>query len=61
MVSSCGDQGLLSGWGARLLTAVASLVAEHRLWVWSVVAHELSWPLACGVFMDQGLKPCPLH
>ena len=29
--SSCGEQGSLSGEACGLLTAVASLVAEHRL------------------------------
>ena len=30
--SSCGEQGLLFIAVHRLLTAVASLVAEHKLW-----------------------------
>ena len=37
--------------------AVASLVAEHRLWaVWTsvVTAHRLSCPLACRISLDQG-------
>lgn len=25
-----------------------------------VVAHRLSCPLACGIFLEQGLNPCPL-
>ena len=29
---SCGEQGLLSSGGVRLLIAVASPVVEHRLW-----------------------------
>ena len=41
----------------RLLTAAASLVAEHGL----VVAHTLSCSAACGIFPDQGLNPCLLH
>ena len=60
----------------RLLVAVASLVAEHGLWVtWAsvvvvsrlqstgsiVVAHGLSCPMACGLFLDQGSNPCLLH
>ena len=36
-----------------LLIEVASLVAEHRL-----QAHGLS---CGGIFLDQGLNPCPLH
>ena len=34
-----------------LLVAMASFVAEHRL----------SCPVACGIFLDQGLNPCPLN
>ena len=26
-----------------------------------VVAHGLSWPMACAIFSDQGLNPCPLQ
>ena len=26
-----------------------------------VVAHGLSCSAACGIFLDQGLNPCPLH
>ena len=26
-----------------------------------VVAHRLSCSVACGIFLDQGLNPCPLH
>ena len=26
-----------------------------------IVAHGLSCPTACGIFLDQGLNPCPLH
>ena len=45
-----------------LLAAVASLV-EHMLWnVGSgVVAHGLSCPAECGVFLDQRWNPCLLH
>ena len=58
-----------------LLTAVASLVAEHGLYARAsvvvarglqsvgsvVVAHGLSCSAACGIFPDQDLNPCPLH
>ena len=27
----------------------------------AVVAHRLSWPAACGTFLDQGMNPFPLH
>ena len=81
--SSCGEQGLLFAAVRRLLTAVASLVAEHglqarglqQLWHTGsvvvarglqstgsvVVVHRLSCSMACGIFPDQGLNPCPLH
>ena len=26
-----------------------------------VVAHRVSCPKACGIFLDQGSNPCPLH
>ena len=26
-----------------------------------IVAHELSCSMACGIFLDQGLNPCPLN
>ena len=39
------------------------LVAGHRLQrVGSAaVAYELSCSVACGIFLDQGSNPCPLH
>ena len=47
----------------RLLVVVASLVAEHGLHnvASGVVAHGFSCPVACGIFLDQGLNPFPLH
>ena len=47
----------------RLLSAVASLVAELGVFgIWaSVVSHGFSFFRACGIFLDQGLKLCFLH
>ena len=47
----------------ELLIAVASLVAEHGLLRAGsvVVACGFSCPVTCGIFPDQGSKPCPLH
>ena len=69
--SSCGERGLLFVVVRRLLTAVASLVAEHGLQARGlqqlqhagsvVVAHRLSCSTVCGIFPDQGSNPCPLH
>ena len=45
------------------VAVVASLAEEHRLqgmWAAAVVAHGLSCPMACGIFLEQGLDPCPL-
>ena len=45
------------------LTALASLVTEHRLWAQAsvVVGHGLSCSSACGILPDQGSNPCPLR
>ena len=39
----------------RLLIEVASLVAEHGLWV----VFRLHWLTVCGIFLDQGLNLVP--
>ena len=69
--SGCSKRGLLFVAVGGLLTAVVSLVVEHRLWVCEfqelkhvgsvVVAHRFGCFVACGIFPDQGLDPCPLH
>ena len=49
---------------SRLLIAGASLVAEHGFqgaWASVVVVLGLSCPMACGIFLEQGLNRCPLH
>ena len=57
----------------RLIGARASAVAAHRLSTCSsqaqylqltgsvLAAHRLSWPAACGIFLDKGLNLCLLH
>ena len=62
--SSCSERGLLFVAVRRLLIAVASLVAEHRLQGGKasvVVAHRLSCSTTCGIFPDQGSNLCPLN
>ena len=55
------------GWAlavTRRLLAVASLVAECGLCgvqASAVVAHGLSCPVACGIFLDRESNPRPLH
>ena len=47
-----------------LLVAVASLAADCELWgvqASAVMAHGLSCRVACGIFLNQGLKPRPLR
>lgn len=59
---------LFPGCAERGLLAVALLVVEHGLWgrglsSWSTWAGGcwLRCPMACGVFLDQELNPCPLQ
>ena len=61
-VSSCGKRGLLFVVEGGLLIVVASLVERRVRSAWSsvAVAHRLSCPTACGIFLDQGSNPCPL-
>ena len=74
LVLASGIYSLIAMHG--LLIEAASLAAEHRLQsVWAsvvpapglqstgsiVVAHRLSFPMACGIFPNHGLKPCLLH
>ena len=56
LFSSCSKQGLLSGCGTRLLTAVAYLVVVPRLSSTgaTAVVQGLSCSTACGTFLDQG-------
>ena len=59
-----GVSELASCCTSELLIAVGSLIAEHELQVSRVsvvVAHVLSCPAACGIFLDQGSNLCPLH
>ena len=58
--SGCSEQGLLFIEVCRLLIAMASLVAEHRLWAAqaSVVgACGLSCSETCRIFPNLGIKP----
>ena len=60
---SCGEWGLLFVAVRELLIVVASCCGAWALGAWAsvVVARELSCPVACGIFPDQGSNPCPLH
>ena len=61
LVALSGGYSLVQA--CRLFTAVASLVAEHRLQSACsvVVAHQLRCSEACRIFPDQGMNLCPLH
>ena len=55
LLSSCGLQvpcyGDFTCYGA----------AGSRAWPFVVMVHWLSYPAACGIFLDQRSNPCPLH
>ena len=62
--SSCGK------WGPHSSSRCAGLSLSRPLLLRStssrcagsvIVAHRPSYSMACGIFPDQGLNPCPLH
>ena len=56
-----GVAGVAVSVAGRLLTVVAALLVEHGLFLGlAVLMYRLSCPRACGLFLDQGLKLCPL-
>ena len=61
--SSLGEQGLLSSrraWASHCGGfSYGARVPEHRLK--SCGTHRLGCSMVCGVFLDQGSNPCPLH
>ena len=64
--SSCGEQKILFVVVQRLLIPVASLIVGTQVlgsWASAVAGLGLSsyGSMAKGVFLDQGLNPCPLH
>ena len=72
--SSCSARAHCDGFsccGARGLGRQASVAAAHglsscRSWAPEqagsvVVAHRMSCSRACGIFLDQGSNPYPLH
>ena len=61
---SCGKWAPLSGCSALASHCCGFFVVEHRLQgtgLAVVVAHELSCPTVCGIFLDQGSSPHLLH
>ena len=67
--SSCSEWKLLFVALHGLLIAVASLVIGSQacglqeLWCTGsvIIVHGLSCSVACGMFPDKGLNPCPSH
>ena len=61
--SGCGERGYSSlqctAFSLLWLLLLRSTGSRHTGSV--VVARGLSCSLACGIFLDQGLNPCPLH
>ena len=55
-------QALAAGsWGHSLLWCMGFSTQALGAQASGVVAHQLSCSTACGIFLDQGLNPCPLH
>ena len=61
---------LVAASGGHSSSRCAGLSLSRPLLLWStgsrrtgsvVVAHRLSCSAACGIFLDQGSNPCPLH
>ena len=50
---------LLRSMGSRLFSCCGARALGSRASV--VMAHRLSCSVACGIFTDRGLNPCPLH
>ena len=61
-LSRLGKQGLLFIEVLGLLIASVSLLVALRLYSHGsvIVVHGVSYSKACGIFLDQGLNPCPL-
>ena len=62
--SSCREHELLSSCCAQAShRSHFSCCGAQALGVWAsvVVAWGLSCSVACGIFLDQGSNPCPLH
>ena len=62
--SSCGEWGHLSNcgaWTSHCGGFYSSRAWALDPWFWVIVVHRLSCPVACGIFLDQGSSPCPLH
>ena len=55
--SSCSKRGLLFIAVCRLLTVLASLVAQASI----VATHRLSCSVVCEIFWDGGWNQCPLQ
>ena len=56
--------GATFSWGARTSHGGGfSCCGPQALGAWAlvVVVHGLSCSVACGIFLEQGLNPCPLH
>ena len=57
LFSSCGERGLLSRFSDFSCCRSWALHARAS----AAVVHRLSCLPACGIFQDQGSKPCLLH
>ena len=61
VASRCGAQAL-GTWASEVVACGLSSCGSRALSAGPVVvAHGLSCSVACGIFLGQGLNPCPLH
>ena len=56
--SYCSEWGILFSCSMQISLVVMRGSRVHDS---VVVAYRLGCPTACGIFLDQGLNPCPLH
>ena len=68
-VAVCGLSLVVASGGYSICDVQASHCGGFsccRAWAWGcmgseVVAHGPGCPKACGIFLEEGLNPCPLH
>ena len=56
LVAASGAYSLVVVCGPLIVVA-----SPFGSWALGVVMPGLSCPTACGIFLDQGISPCPLH
>ena len=63
-LSSCSKWKLPSSYSERSSHCSGFSSCMHGLqgvWASAAVAQEFNCSMACGIFLDQGPNPCPMH